>query len=85
VAVLWDEVRSVIEGVEAERLSPQQGNTMVRGYGTLIQLSRLDIEQAELDIARRRLELDEEERTELRTRLEELEQHLETKRDPWGA
>ena len=85
VAVLWDEVRSVIEGVEAERLSPQQGNTMVRGYGTLIQLSRLDIEQAELDIARRRLELDEEERTEIRTRLEELEQYLETKRDPWGA
>jgi hypothetical protein len=58
---------------------------MVRGYGTLIQLSRLDIEQAELDITRRRLELDEEERTELRTRLEELEQHIETKRDPWGA
>lgn len=58
---------------------------MVRGYGTLIQLSRLDIEQAELDIARRRLELDEEERTEIRTRLEELEQYLETKRDPWGA
>ncbi len=77
VSVLWDEVRAIIEGVEFERLSPQQGNTMVRAYTTLIALSRLDIEQAELEIARRRLELDEEERTELRTRLEVLEEGLE--------
>ncbi len=77
VSVLWDEVRSVIEGVESERLSPPQANSMVRAYATLISLSRLDIEQAELEIARRRLELDEEERTEFRTRLEVLEEGLE--------
>ena len=86
MAVLWDEVRAVIEGVETERLSPPQANSMVRGYTTLIALSRLDIEQAELEIARRRLELDEEERTEVRARLEELEQHVEERKsNPWGA
>ncbi len=77
VAVLWDEVRSVIEGVESERLSPPQANSMVRAYTTLVALSRLDIEQSELEIARRRLQLDEEERTELRERLEALEESLE--------
>jgi len=53
---------------------------MVRAYTTLIALSRLDIEQAELEIARRRLELDEEERTELRTRLEAIEEALDQRR-----
>ncbi len=87
VAVLWDEVRGVIEGVEAERLSPPQANSMVRAYTTLIALSRLDIEQAELEIARRRLELDEEERTEVRERLEELEELMQARKDGnrWGA
>jgi hypothetical protein len=50
---------------------------MVRAYTTLVALSRLDIEQSELEIARRRLQLDEEERTELRERLEALEESLE--------
>jgi hypothetical protein len=85
VAVLWDEVRGFIDGVESERLSPPQANSMVRAYTTLIALARLDIEQAELEIARRRLELDEEERTELKTRLEELEQHIQSRSSPWGA
>ncbi len=80
VSVLWDEVRGVIEGVESERLSPPQANSMVRAYTTLIALSRLDIEQAELEIARRRLELDEEERTELRTRLEAIEEALDQRK-----
>jgi hypothetical protein len=77
VSALWDEVRGVIAGVAIERLSPPQGNTMLRGYGTLIDLAKLDIEQSELEIARRRLELDVEERTEVRERLEELEEALE--------
>jgi hypothetical protein len=46
VAVLWDEVRAVIEGVEGRRLTLGQGNTMIRGYNTLIDLTKLDIEQA---------------------------------------
>jgi len=74
VSVLWDEVRAVIEGVEEKRLTPGQGNTMLRGYNTLIELAKLDIEQSELEISQRRLELDEEERTEIRERLEELEE-----------
>ncbi len=49
---------------------------MLRGHTTLIALSRLDIEQSELEIARRRLELDEEERTKLTERLEALEEAL---------
>jgi len=77
VSVLWDEVRSVIEGVEARRLTPGQGNTMLRGYNTLIELARLEIGQSELEIQQRRLELDEQERLELLTRLEALEEALE--------
>jgi hypothetical protein len=73
VGVLWDEVRAVIEGVESERLSPPQANSMNRCYSTLIQLERLDIEASELEIARRRLELDEQDRRELILRLEALE------------
>jgi hypothetical protein len=87
VAVLWDEVRAVIEGVESERLSPPQGNTMLRGYGTLIDLAKLDIEQSELDIAKRRLELDEQERLELLSRIEALEEteRLRKERSRFGA
>jgi hypothetical protein len=73
VTILWDKVQAVIDDVEARRLTPGQGNTMLRGYNTLIDLAKLDIEQGELEISQRRLELDEEERTELRGRLEELE------------
>jgi hypothetical protein len=73
VAILWDEVRGVIEGVEAKRLTPGQGNTMLRGYNTLIELAKLEIDQGELEIQQRRLDLDIEQRTELRDSLEELE------------
>ena len=73
-------------GVEAERLTPSQGNTMIKGYTTLIALDRLDVERSELEIAQRRLELDVQERTELVERLEELELTMEARRDrPWGA
>jgi len=87
VAILWDEVRAVIEGVEAKRLTPGQGNTMVRGYNTLIELAKLDIDQAELEISQRRLELDEHERLELTRRLEELEEALALRKgnNQWGA
>ena len=86
-AVLWDEVRGVIEGAESERLSPPQANSMLRGHTTLIALSRLDIEQSELEIARRRLELDEEERTKLTERLEALEEALKRTQggSRWGT
>jgi hypothetical protein len=85
VTVLWDEVRAVIEGVEKRRLSPGQGNTMLRGYNTLIELAKLDIEQSELEIQQRRLELDEQERLELVSRLEELERALQTRGERYGA
>ena len=73
VAGLWDRVEDVIVGVEAERLTPSQGNTMLKGFGTLIALDRLDVERSELEIAQRRLELDVQERTQIVARLEELE------------
>ena len=74
VAGLWDKVEAVIMGVEAERLSPSQGNTMLRGYGVLIDLDKLAVEHDELAIAQRRLELDEQERLDLLNRLEQLEE-----------
>jgi len=79
VTVLWDEVRDVIGGVEAGTLEPPQGNTMLRGYSTLIALDRLDVERSELEIAQRRLELDEQERLELIERLERVEEALKNK------
>jgi hypothetical protein len=77
VAVLWDEVRAVIAKVESGDLESPQGNTMLRGYHTLINLVRLDIEQSELKIAQRRLELDEQERRELVAEMEELRELVE--------
>jgi hypothetical protein len=87
IATLWDEVRAVIDGVENRRLTPGQGNTMIRGYNTLIELAKLEIEQRELEIAQRRLELDEEERLEVVKRLEELEEAMATRdgQSRWGA
>src|ERR671911_2031371 len=72
VAPLWGEVQDVIKGVESGRLEPPQGNTMLRGYNTLIALDRLDVARSELEIAQRRLELDEQERLELMREVEEL-------------
>jgi hypothetical protein len=72
VTALWDEVRDVIRGVEAGDLEPPQANSMLRGFTTLIALDRLDVERSELEIAQRRLELDEEERRELVKEIEEL-------------
>jgi hypothetical protein len=77
VAVLWDEVRAVIAKVESGDLESPQGNTMLHGYHTLINLVRLDIEQSELKIAQRRLELDEQERRELVAEMEELREMVE--------
>jgi hypothetical protein len=77
VAVLWDEVRAVIAKVESGDLESPQGNTMLHGYHTLINLVRLDIEQSELKIAQRRLELDEQERRELVAEMEELRELVE--------
>jgi hypothetical protein len=76
INALWDEVRAVIEGVESERLSPQQGNTMLRGFSTLTALARYQIEESELEIQQRRLELDEQERGELLAEVEEMRELL---------
>ncbi len=85
-AALWEKVEDVIGGVEAERLSPSQGNTMIKGFTTLIALARLEVEHAELAIAERRLELDEQERLELVERMEQLEQAVQARKDRmWGA
>jgi hypothetical protein len=87
VALLWDEVREVIANVESGALEPPQGNTMLRGFNTLIALDRLDVERSELEIQQRRLQLDEQERLELVGRLEMLEEALATKKeaDRWHA
>jgi hypothetical protein len=74
---LWDEVRAVIKGIESYALEPPQGNTMLRGYNTLIALDRLDVERSELEIAQRRLDLDEQERRELIVEMEELRELVE--------
>jgi hypothetical protein len=60
---------------------------MLRGYNTLIGLSKLEIEQAELEIHQRRLELDEQERLELVVRLEELKRLEKARKDEarWPA
>jgi hypothetical protein len=41
----------VIAKVELGELEPPQGNTMLRGFNTLIALDRLDVERSELEIA----------------------------------
>ena len=81
VALLWDEVRAVIAKVESGQLEPPQGNTMLRGFNTLIALDRLDVERSELEIQQRRLELDEQERRELVVEMEELREMIEISRE----
>jgi hypothetical protein len=86
VAALWDEVRALIQSVEAGQLDPPQGNTMLRGYSTLIALDRLDVERSELEIAQRRLELDEQERLELVHEIEQMREVLAAREDrPWAG
>jgi hypothetical protein len=84
LTALWEEVRGVIANVESGSLEPSQGNTMLRGYGTLISLARLDVEQSELEIQQRRLELDEEERLVLAREMEELRELVEATNDRRG-
>ena len=81
---LWEEVRRVIAGVEEGRITPPQGNTVLKAYGVLITLEKLSIEQSELEITQRRLELDVEERTVLKERMAALEEHAQRTRT-WGA
>jgi hypothetical protein len=81
---LWDEVRGVIANVESGSLEPSQGNTMLKGFTTLISLDRLDVERSELEIQQRRLELDEQERRELLVEMEELRQMVETNNERRG-
>ena len=86
VAVLCDEVRALIQSVEAGQLEPPQGKTMLRGYSTLIALDRLDVERSELEIAQRRLELDEQERLELVHEIEQMREVLAAREDrPWAG
>lgn len=86
VAVLWDEVRTLIKSVESGELEPPQGNTMLRGYNTLIALDRLDVERSELEIAQRRLALDEQERLELVQEIEQMREVLLAREGrPWAG
>jgi len=71
----------VIAKVESGELEPPQGNTMLRGFNTLIALDRLDVERSELEIQQRRLELDEQERRELVVEMEELREMIEISRE----
>jgi|SRR5215208_1715247 len=81
VADLWDEVRSVIERVQSGALHTSRANSALRGYSVLIDLAKLEVEQSELAIAERRLQLDEQERLELVSRLEELEAALQARKE----
>ena len=71
----------MIAKVESGQLEPPQGNTMLRGFNTLIALDRLDVERSELEIQQRRLELDEQERRELVVEMEELREMIEIGRE----
>jgi hypothetical protein len=84
-AALWDEVKGVISDIAEDHLTPPQGNTMLKGYSTLIALERLAVEQSELEIEQRRLELDEEERTVLKEDVAALKEAEERRRHTWGA
>ena len=83
---LWDEIKRVIHKVEAEQISPPAANSMLRGYSTLLGLARYQIEESELEIAQRRLELDEEERLELTKEVEEMRELLASRKgQPWAG
>jgi hypothetical protein len=83
---LWDEIRQVIHSVKTEELSPQQANSMLKGYSTLLGLARYQIEESELEIQQRRLELDEQERGELLDEVEQLRELLAARKGrPWAG
>jgi hypothetical protein len=83
---LWDEIKRVIHKVEAEEISPPAANSMLRGYSTLLGLARYQIEESELEIAQRRLELDEEERGALLEEVEQMRELLQTRKGaPWAG
>jgi phosphoglycolate phosphatase-like HAD superfamily hydrolase len=83
---LWDEIKRVIHKVEAEEISPQVGNTMLRGYSSLLGLARYQLEESELEIHQRRLEMDEQERGELLAEIEEMRELLQARKDkPWAG
>lgn len=86
-AELWGEIRQVIHNVETEEITPQQANSMLKGYSTLLGLARYQIEESELEIQQRRLELDEEERGDLLREVEELRELLATRKKdrPWAG
>ena len=87
IGELHADVEAVIADVKTERLSPAQGQALKGLYGVLIALERLHIERDELEIAQRRLELDVEERTQLKRQVEELEAAAAAqngRRGAWG-
>src|SRR5215212_5581801 len=77
---LYAQVERDIADVRSGKLTHNQGFALRGLFDVLISLERLRIEQAELEIAERRLELDVEERVELRQQLEDLEEALEEKK-----
>jgi hypothetical protein len=83
---LWDEIKRVIRNVEGEEISPQQANSMLKGYSTLLGLARYQLEESELEIQQRRLEMDEQERGELLAEVEEMRQLLSARKGkPWAG
>jgi hypothetical protein len=84
--VLWDEIKQVIHNVETEAISPQQGNTMLKGFSCLLGLARYQLEESELEIQQRRLELDEQERGELLAEVEQMRELLAVRKEkPWAG
>jgi hypothetical protein len=83
---LWDEIKQVIHNVEGEEISPQQANSMLKGYSTLLGLARYQLEESELEIQQRRLEMDEQERGELLAEIEEMRELLAARKaKPWAG
>ena len=59
---------------------------MLKGYSTLLGLARYQIEESELEIQQRRLEMDEQERVELVAEIEEMRELLSVRKEkPWAG
>jgi hypothetical protein len=86
ISALWDEIKQVIHNVETEEISPQQGNTMLKGFSCLLGLARYQLEESELEIAQRRLAMDEQERGDLIAEVEQVRELLAARKgQPWAG
>jgi len=69
----------VAQRVDAGELHTSKANTMIRAFSLALDITRLALEQAEVDIKQRALELDIEERQVLKQEVKELKEMVESK------